>query len=700
MATRTFQTDIITEIFSVDGDKSISISQLGLTLKRDILTTPIETIITPLDITDVNTGNVITMDRLTYLPTGLAALTVPSDGTTCNFNDAIQLQDYNATLAPPATHSEVKIGSNPASLFGIQVNSNDPAPPTFTMSSDTPLILSTTGYDLTLNAGGGGRLLLNSEIAESYWGDFSVGSNANIALNLGGNCSCDIDTRDGVCNIGDIAGVGNSTAINLDDTSQSITITALLTTTFNSGDFTVNAVNDINMLAPNTIDIISSTADINLTANLGNVYINNTISNAGDGNLVVTDITAPIDLTMNSVTGNVNINATGSIIANSSNIELVSGIGAVIIGDVNNSFFGTKISLNDATQTVSYTGIQTWNGTVGNTLNWNGTDTLTITDGTTSNSINKSGYTTRNTVANVTHFLNFSDSSATGTGAIQKTAGIECNPSTKTITATTFAGTATNTTNVGVTSDNTAGTYYIPFAKTSGTGNKPLFIDDTTGPLSYNPSTATVSASAYTITTTPSTATVASQFGQVGLVKLQIINTAIVGSALPLTFNLANIFTSAYKNYRIILQPRNGVTFTAYPAYNLSAFLGTGTLPTTANLYGYEMTSSNTVLVAPLFTTGIVIASTPVIVAVTGLTNKVVSFDITNVGYLTTSATVVNINCKSFYNNPGINGVSDRNIQIAATSGSTITGLTLQQTSIGVGNNMDLSAIIYGYNQL
>ena len=59
------------------------------------------------------------------------------------------------------------------------------------------------------------------------------------------------------------------------------------------------------------------------------------------------------------------------------------------------------------------------------------------------------------------------------------------------------ATTATNATNVGITTDNTSGTYYIPFSKTSGTGNKPLFIDDTTGPLSYNPSTSVLTATTF-----------------------------------------------------------------------------------------------------------------------------------------------------------------------------------------------------------
>lgn len=129
---------------------------------------------------------------------------------------------------------------------------------------------------------------------------------------------------------------------------------------------------------------------------------------------------------------------------------------------------------------------------------------ITLTDGTTTNTIDKNGYTTRNTTANATHYLDFSDSSSTGTGAIQKTAGIECNPSTKTITATTFVGavtgTATNASAVSLTSDNTSGTYYIPFSKTTTATGNALYIDNTTTPLSYNPSLNTLTLGTGTLT--------------------------------------------------------------------------------------------------------------------------------------------------------------------------------------------------------
>lgn len=116
---------------------------------------------------------------------------------------------------------------------------------------------------------------------------------------------------------------------------------------------------------------------------------------------------------------------------------------------------------------------------------------IEISDGTTTNIIDKRGYTTRNSVQNIAHYLNFSDSPATGTGAIQKTAGIGCNPFTNTVSATTFVGaltgnadTATNATNVATTASNVNATVFPTFVSAS-TGNNPINVD--TG-FTYNPS--------------------------------------------------------------------------------------------------------------------------------------------------------------------------------------------------------------------
>jgi len=264
---------------------------------------------------------------------------------------------------------------------------------------------------------------------------------------------------------------------------------------------------------------------------------------------------------------------------------------------------------------------------------------IVLTDGTTSNTIDKNGYTTRNTTANLTHYLNFSDNSATGTGSIQKNANLSCNPS-----------------------------------------------------------TGIIAANSYTINSTPSTANIASRFGQVGLVYLQTLTGTINGSATTTNFNLASIFNSTYPNYRIVISSAQ-VSFTAYPSYSLAGILGSGApSPGSANLYGFEMTSNSPSVVTPLISTNVTLSTTPLIFSVTGITNKQVVFDVFNVGFASTSSNQISLMCKSIYNNPGVNGISDRTITAISSAGNTITGLTIQQTSIGVGNNMTWSAIIYGYN--
>jgi len=58
------------------------------------------------------------------------------------------------------------------------------------------------------------------------------------------------------------------------------------------------------------------------------------------------------------------------------------------------------------------------------------------------------------------------------------------------------ATTATTATKVAVTSDNTSGTYYIPFTKTVST-SETLYVDNATGPLTYNPNSATLSTTTF-----------------------------------------------------------------------------------------------------------------------------------------------------------------------------------------------------------
>lgn len=174
----------------------------------------------------------------------------------------------------------------------------------------------------------------------------------------------------------------------------------------------------------------------------------------------------------------------------------------------------TKLSVEDSIELVDNATLPTKKNTitptsiliddlVGNTSQLTNT-ALTITSGVTSNTLDASNWSgniqTVNTTSALTHYLNFSDASTTGYGRPQKTAGISCTPSTATITATNFNGlasTATTAVGINLTSDNTAGTYFIPFSKTiTATGNT-MFIDNVTGPLTYNPSTSVLTCTSF-----------------------------------------------------------------------------------------------------------------------------------------------------------------------------------------------------------
>ncbi len=88
--------------------------------------------------------------------------------------------------------------------------------------------------------------------------------------------------------------------------------------------------------------------------------------------------------------------------------------------------------------------------------------------------------------------------------------GMTYDNATDTLTATNFNGLVSNATNcvnserVLVTLDDTSGNYYPTFVKTTGSNNKPFFID-TASPLTYNPSTGVMSFPVPPICTTSAT---------------------------------------------------------------------------------------------------------------------------------------------------------------------------------------------------
>jgi hypothetical protein len=108
---------------------------------------------------------------------------------------------------------------------------------------------------------------------------------------------------------------------------------------------------------------------------------------------------------------------------------------------------------------------------------------LVVTDGTTTNTINQLGYTTRNSVQNSAHYLNFSDNSATGIGAIQKTAGISCNPSLNSITASVFNGSLNGNSTTSTTATTST---YINSTQSSGVNQQSLCLFSNTPPNPNN----------------------------------------------------------------------------------------------------------------------------------------------------------------------------------------------------------------------
>ena len=119
-------------------------------------------------------------------------------------------------------------------------------------------------------------------------------------------------------------------------------------------------------------------------------------------------------------------------------------------------------------------------------------------------------------------------------------------------------GNASSATTVALTSDNTSGTYFIPFSKPiiSPTSNA-LYIDNATTPLTYNPSTSTLTATIFSTATAPVSA---NQLGN----KTYIDNfggsggwyyTTNVSVSASTTINFPNCLDNTYNAYEIYFIP-------------------------------------------------------------------------------------------------------------------------------------------------
>jgi hypothetical protein len=303
-------------------------------------------------------------------------------------------------------------------------------------------------------------------------------------------------------------------------------------------------------------------------------------------------------------------------------------------------------------------------------------NTIEMTDGITTNTLTQSDWTgtikSVNTTANLTYYLTFSDSSTTGQGNPQKTAGLSVNPSTNTITATTFNGNATSaSTCVGInlTSDNTAGTYYIPFSKsTSATGNA-LFIDNTTTPLTFNPFTGAITSTSFigslSGTSTTATAVTTTSDNTAGTYYLPFIKTT-AGTSTPLYVD----DTTGPLSYNPSTSTLTALTFVGALSGNATSAT-TSTTATTATAVTTTSDNSNTLCYIPFIKTTAG-ASTPLYVDdTTGpLTYNPNTSTITITSLTTTNISATNLTTSIASTQTGINFSS---FAMAATGTITLT---------------------------
>jgi len=155
-------------------------------------------------------------------------------------------------------------------------------------------------------------------------------------------------------------------------------------------------------------------------------------------------------------------------------------------------------------------GLKITNGTYNNVLTSNNISCNNFTGSLNGTSTTAKNIATTAINTNATYYLPFvSASGIIPSQPLYTDANyhITYNPSTGVLSSTTFTGalsgnastatTATNANNVAISDNNTSSTFYPTFASTNS-GNLPLYVDKTTSPLSYVPSTGNLSATTFT----------------------------------------------------------------------------------------------------------------------------------------------------------------------------------------------------------
>ena len=402
--------------------------------------------------TQINNINTV-IGGLTALEQALQAIEPAPNATTVQFNNSILLAD-------PLTSAENAIIS-PATL-------------TFNTITTPSVISNTGGYDLTISSSN--QAIINSADTTNINAGGDINLNANNYISLTANNE---DMSLTAYNITLNAG-GD---INLNTTSGNVVI--------NGSNYppvvaspSLSAVMTIGNQASTTLNMNSNSIS-NITTATATTFVGALTGNATSATTAITATTATTATTAGSCSGNSATATTAGSCSGNSATATTAG-----------SCSGNSATATTATTAGSCSGNSATATTAGS-CSGNSATATTATTATTAGSC--SGNSATATTAG-----SCSGNSATATTATTATTAGSCSGNSATATTagscsgnSATATTATTATNVTTTSDNTNGNYYIPFSKTTAGTSTAFFIDDVTGPLTYNPSTAILSTTGF-----------------------------------------------------------------------------------------------------------------------------------------------------------------------------------------------------------
>ena len=208
------------------------------------------------EITDDATGNSITMDRLTYLPIGLAALEAPPNPTTLHIQDTLLVDKPSTNISNIVSWDSVLIEDTSggvgntilsqltSSALSITNTSGGGNPNTTTAYAGTITLLndvldncalSSNGLQFNTPSSGNTNSVYNTggtDLNITGSNQLNLGAGDNVNINPGVNCIINtnsgggngiyLNSTDGLVNMGDYQQNFNKTYYSLDDASKQI----------------------------------------------------------------------------------------------------------------------------------------------------------------------------------------------------------------------------------------------------------------------------------------------------------------------------------------------------------------------------------------------------------------------------------------------------------------------------------------------